>query len=430
MAIRQRFDDAVSIGTARALTRAFALTGDPAARWLAPGGERDVVALYDQMRARGPIHRSSMGVFVVVSHGLCQEVLRDPRFRVRDRAGRGLNDGPLTPDTAGALADSFLEQDPPDHARLRRLVAPAFRPKLVRNYQERIQALTENLLDAALQRGELDIVTDLAAPLPITVINDLIGIPDADTHRFARLGAIVGQSLGGVFGLKQAQQLREAADELAELFVRLEHQRRDRPGSDVLSLLVQARGDDKLTMKELVATCGLLLIAGFETTVNLIGNAVVALSRHPDQWESLRADPDLAIDAVDETLRFDSPVQATMRVPHERVVLGGQSIGPDEPVLLLLAAAHRDPAAYDRPEKFDLHRRADVDHLAFGGGVHHCLGASLARLEAEIALQVLARRLPELRPLEPLRRRPGAVIRGYSSIPMALPHPAVPRYSG
>jgi hypothetical protein len=418
--------DGARIAAGRGVLRLLAATGDPTARLLAPGGERDVHALHAEMRARGPVHRSRTGLHVVVSHALCEQVLRDPRFRVRDRADRVAEFDPFTPDTAGALADSFLEQDPPDHTRLRRLVAPAFRPKLVRAYRDRVEALTDDLLDAALRRGSLDLVADLAAPLPITVITDLLGVPDVDTARFARLGAVVGQSLGGVFSLHQARELRAATDDLVELFERLERERRDRPGDDVLSVLAQARGEGRLDLRELVATCGLLLVAGFETTVNLIGNAVVALSQHPEQWAALRADPALAAGAVEEALRFDPPVQATVRVPHGVVELDGHRVGPDERVLLVLAAAHRDPAAHPDPDRFDLHRRPDVEHLAFGSGLHYCLGAPLARMEAEVALRALARRLPELRPLGPLHRRPGNAIRGWTAVPLALPRTVHP----
>jgi P450-derived glycosyltransferase activator len=412
--------DAARIGVGRAVLDIVKATGDPAARWLAPNGRDDVQALYREMRARGPVHRSRVGVHVVVSHELCAQVLRDPRFRVRDRAGRGVDASAFTPDTAGKLADSFLEQDPPDHTRLRRLVAPAFRPKLIRRFRDRIETLTEQMLDDALRRGSLELIGDLAAPLPITVITDLLGVPDVDTPYFARLGAVVGQSLGGVFGMEQARQLRQATEELVTLFERLERERRAQPGDDVLSTLAQAHAEGHLTVQELVATCGLLLVAGFETTVNLLGNAVVALSEHPEQWAALRADPSLAAAAVEETLRYDPPVQATMRVPHEAVELAGHRIAPDERVLTLVAAAHRDPNAYPEPDQFDLHRRPTVDHLAFGSGIHFCLGAPLARLEAEVALQVLAGRLPELRPLGPLRRRPGSVIGGFAAVPLKL----------
>jgi cytochrome P450 len=420
MTITRTISDSARIWTARTQVRLLAGTGDPLARWLAPGDDRDPYAIYREMRARGPIHRSRTGVHVVVSHELCERILRDARFRVRDRADRGVDDDPLTPDTSGALARSFLEEDAPNHTRLRRLVAPAFRPKLIRDFRDRVRTLTENLLDRAHAKGSFDVITDFAAPLPITVITDLLGVPDVDTDRFARLGAVVGQSLGGVFSTTQARELRAASDDLVDLFERLERERRADPGDDVISLLVQARAEDKLSSRELVATCGLLLIAGFETTVNLVGNAVVALSRHPEQWRALREGPALAIAATEEALRYDPPVQATMRVPHETIDLDGYEIAPDERVLLLIAAAHRDPSVHPDAEHFDIHRRPEREHLAFGGGIHYCLGAPLARLESEMALRALARRVAHLETTGPLTLRPGSIIRGYSSVPLAL----------
>ena len=412
------------IAAGRATLWALAASGDLLARFMQPGGRPDPYPLYERMRARGPVYRSRTGWRAVTGHALCAEVLRDPRFRVRDARGRAADLDPLAPDAGGPLAESFLEQDPPDHTRLRRLVAPAFRPRLIRGYRDRIEGIAHELLDRAGRRGSFDLIDDFAAPLPITVITDLLGIPDVDTARFARFGAVVGQSIGGVFSVQQAEELRAATDDMVALFVRLERERRGHPGDDVLSILAAARADEQLDLRELVATCGLLLIAGFETTVNLIGNAVVALARHPDQWTVLRDDPTLAGAAVEETLRFDPSVQATVRVTHEPVELAGSTLAADTHVMVMLAAGNRDPEVYPEPHRFDITRSDPADHLAFAGGVHYCLGAPLARLEGEVALQVLAQRLPELRTAGPLRRRPGSAIRGYAAIPMARPVPA------
>ncbi|HZA16408.1 MAG TPA: cytochrome P450 [Pseudonocardiaceae bacterium] len=326
--------------------------------------------------------------------------------------------GPLTSRTGATLpAESFLEQDPPDHTRLRRLVAPAFRPKLIRSYRCQIEAIAENLLDRAAQRGSFDLITDFAAPLPIMVITKMLGIPDVDVDRFARIGAVVGRSLGGVLSRRQAKELHAASEDLVALFIKIERHRH--PGDDVLSILTAAKADDQLGPEELVATCSLLLIAGFETTVNLIGNATVALAQRPDQWSLLRDDLSRAPAVVEETLRFDPPVQATVRVPHEPIELAGQTRPPGARVMLMLAAANRDPEVYPDPDRFDITRTGGPEHLAFSSGIHYCLGAALARLEGEVALQVLARRLPRLRMTGSLRRRPGSAIRGFASIPMA-----------
>ncbi len=411
------------IATDWAILWALAQSGDLLSRFLRPGPREDVYALYEQMRAHGPVYRSRTGVHVVTSHALCSQVLRDPRFRVRDLQNRLPDFSPLPPKASGT--DSFLEQDPPDHTRLRRLAAPALRPKLIRGYRPQIEAIAHDLLDRAARRERFDLIGDFAAPLPITVITKLLGIPDVDANRFARIGAVVGQSLGGVFSTRQAEELRAAHDDLTTLFTELEHHRRQHPGDDVLSMLTAARADGQLSLDELVATCTLLLIAGFETTVNLIGNATVALAQHPDQWTLLRDDPARAPAAVEETLRWDPSVQVTMRVPHEPVELAGRTLRPDTKVMLTLAAANRDPAVYPEPDRFDITRDAGPEHLAFSGGIHYCLGAPLARLEGEVALQALAQRFPQLQLAGPSQRRPGCVIRGYARIPMTAPTLAI-----
>ncbi len=407
------------IAAGRAMLWVWAQSGDLLSRFLQPGPRKDVYALYERMRAHGPVYRSRTGVHAVTSHTMCSQVLRDPRFRVRDLLNRPADFDPLTSAPGGP--ESFLNQDPPDHTRLRRLAAPAFRPKLIRSFRPQIEAIAHDLLDRAARRGSFDLIGDFAAPLPITVITKLLGIPDVDMDHFARIGAVIGQSLGGVFSVRQATDLRTASDDLAALFLKLEHQRRHHPGDDVLSILTAARTNDKLTLDELVATCRLLLIAGFETTVNLIGNATVALVQHPDQWNLLRDDPTRSLAAVEETLRWDPSVQATVRVPHEPVELAGQTLRAGTQVMLMLAAANRDPSAYPDPDRFDITRAAGPEHLAFSSGIHYCLGAPLARLEGEVALQTLAQRFPQLQLTGPLQRRPGSVIRGYASIPMTAP---------
>ncbi len=407
------------IAAGRATLWAWAQSGDLLSRFLQPGSRKDVYALYERMRAHGPVYRSRTGVHVVTSHTLCSQVLRDPRFRVRDLLNRPADFDPLTSASGGL--ESFLSQDPPDHTRLRRLAAPAFRPKLIRSFRPQIEAIAHDLLDRAARRGSFDLIGDFAAPLPITVITKLLGIPDVDVDHFARIGAVIGQSLGGVFSVRQATDLHTASDDLAALFLKLEHQRRHHPGDDVLSILAAARTDDKLTLDELVATCRLLLIAGSETPVNLIGTATVALARHPDQWNLLRDDLARSLAAVEETLRWEPSVQATMRVPHEPVELAGRTLPAGTQVMLMLAAANRDPSAYPDPDRFDIARAAGPEHLAFSSGIHYCLGAPLARLEGEVALQALAQRFPQLELTGPLQRRPGSVIRGYASIPMIAP---------
>ena len=416
MAVRARM--AATLTTRRASLRLLAVSGDPVAACLALRPDDDVYAIYERIRARGPVVTSRVGVHAVTSRALCDEVLRDSRFRVQDQDGRPLGYKEMTADAGGPLQGSFLELDPPDHARLRRLVAPTFRPRLIRAYADRAEAVAHRLLDRSADRDTFDLVADFASPFPITVISDLLGIPGVDSAQFARFGVLVGQSLDGVRSLREADALREASDELAALFTRLALERRVNPAGDVISVLAAAQADGGMTASELVSTCGLLLHAGFETTVNLIGNGVAALLADRTAWDRLVADPSLAPRAVEETLRYDPSVQATARMAHEDVELGGRTLPAGSIVLPILAAANRDPQVYRDPARFDLSREGEPEHLSFSSGIHYCLGAPLARLEGEIAFRVLAQRLPELHAAGGARRRRGGTIRGYSTFPV------------
>ena len=424
MSTRARMSAALT--TRRATLRLLAWSGDPVAAVLALRPDDDAYALYERIRARGPVVTSRVGVHAVTSRALCDQVLRDPRFRVRDLDGQPLSKDRATADASGPLQGSFLELDPPDHTRLRRLVAPAFRPRLIRTYAERAETVAHRLLDESAGRGQFDLIADLAAPFPITVISDLLGIPDVDSAKFARFGVLVGQSLDGVTSLREADALREASEELAALFTQLAQERRVDPTDDVISVLAAAQSDGAMTASELVSTCGLLLLAGFETTVNLIGNGVAALLADRTNWDKLVADPSLAPRAVEETLRYDPSVQATGRMAHEDVELGSRRLPAGSIVLPILAAANRDPQVYRDPARFDLSREGEPEHLSFSSGIHYCLGAPLARLEAEIAFRVLAERLPELRVVPGARRRRGSTIRGYSTFPVTAEPARVP----
>ncbi len=341
------------------------------------------------------------GAFVVVGkHADCSAVLRHPNASSeRDKSllaaasPRRRRDRP-----------SFLSLDPPDHTRLRRLVSKAFTPRTVARLEPRIRAITSDLLTAAAAAGQMEVVSQLAYPLPVRIISELLGVPVEDHPRFAGWSARLAHSLQPDFGLDpeaakaKAEAAAVAGDEFAVYFRELIATRRAQPTEDLLSEMIAAEDNgERLTEDELIATCVLLLVAGHETTVGLISNAILALLRHPDQLALLRGDPSLAAGAVEETLRYDAPVQMTARVAR-----GGMHIGPIAApdgalVLLLLAATGRDPRVFDRPDAFDI-RRGATGHLAFAAGPHFCLGAPLARLEAAIALESFARRIqrPEL----------------------------------
>ncbi len=418
-----RYDRLVTrarLGAQEVSLRALALTGDPVARWVLGSPRTDVYALYERMRARGPVVRSRIGVLALTSAELCEQVLRDPNFGVRpagEHPRTPMARMPMPPTVSG----SFLEMDPPDHTRLRRAVAPAFRPRAVRSWAPRVEAVLHRMIDdlerSGRLRGGFDVMTDLAAPFPIAVTSSVLGIPDVDAVRFREIGAIVGQALDGVRTMAQADRLRAAGLELQDMFTRILDGRATDPCDDVLSVLAAARAEGAVTVDDALDTAGLLLVAGFETTVNLIGNGIAALHAHPDRWAELIADPDLAPAVVEETLRWDPSVQATSRIAHADTELAGTPVPAGITVLVLTAAANRDGAALPNPWRFDPHRTGEPDHLAFASGIHYCLGAPLARLEGDIAFRAVAQRLPRLRLLPGAHRRAGATIRGYASLP-------------
>lgn len=392
---------------------------DPLSQLHLTRGRMDPYPLYRQIAARGPLSPTLLGNYQTASHAVVNEILRDRRFgvEVEGRPGEGestqANDHRL----------SFLELDPPDHTRLRRFAAPSFSPRNVAGFTTRIETVLDGLLEAVPTGEPFDLVSRLAAPMPIAVITDLLGIPDASAEEFARYGATIGSALSGIQSIPHAQRLVAAERQLSRIFAEVFELKRREPGDDVISRLV-ATGNETVTPKEFVPLCKLLLIAGFETTVNLIGNTVLALLDHPEQWRLLTEEPALAAAAVEETLRYDAPVQRTARVAKTDVTIGSTTVKAGQVVVLLIGGANRDPAAFPEPDRFDLTRVTTADHLAFSAGIHYCLGAPLAKLEATIAIRTLAERFPELQRSGPVRRRSGTVIRGLQTFPLATGRPA------
>lgn len=347
------------------------------------------------LRAASPFVEFDGALVVVGRHADIGAVLRHPN--ASSERGKSL----LAPAVSRRTRErpSFLSLDPPDHTRLRRLVSKAFTPRTIARLEPRIRAITDELLTAAGAAGHLEVVSQLAYPLPVRIISELLGVPVSDHPRFAGWSARLAHSLQPGFGVapEEAQARAQAADaaseEFAAYFRELIALRRAQPERDLLSAMIAAEdAGDQLTEDELIATCVLLLVAGHETTVGLISNALLALLRHPDQFALLRARPELAAAAVEETLRYDAPVQLTGRVARGGLHVGDVTARDGALVMLLLAAAGRDPEVYAEPDRFDIQRGAS-NHLAFAAGPHFCLGAPLARLEATIAVGEVARRV-------------------------------------
>ncbi|HEX4224291.1 MAG TPA: cytochrome P450, partial [Pseudonocardiaceae bacterium] len=406
----------------RSILRGQALLGDPSAAVLARDPDTEPYRLYERVRSRGEINRSRLGMYASASHSVINSILRDQRFGVRtanDFVRQSFQSGVGHGDTVHPIQDSFLSLDPPTHTRLRKMVAPWFTPKALRARTERIEQVVDGFLDELGDRDEFDLIDDFAVRVPVQVICDLLGVPGEEYPKFIPWGAILGASLDDVRTVAEYHRLRGALGEMAGYFTELIDRRRTEPGDDLISELVAAGDTDHQVLHaDLLASTELLLVAGFETTVNLIGNAVLALLRNPDALAWFLAHPDRADDLVEEVLRHDPPVQFTMRMAHQPVTVAGVDFKADDPILLLLAGASRDPAVFTAPEVFDPTRANNRDHLAFSAGVHYCLGAGLARIEAAVALRALFTRYPNLTLAGKPRRRHSRNINGMLHLPV------------
>jgi len=394
--------------------------------FLAPEFVADPYPAYQRLSAAGPVHRHPAGFFVLTRYDDVSAFIRDTHFGksgyqalFESRFGGG--------STVPWLGLSMLFRDPPDHTRLRALVSKAFTPRVVETLHAHIQEIVDGLLADVARAGQMDVIQDLAYPLPVTVISELLGVPIDHTDLVKGWSRDIARALDAIalpVGQDVVERGRRATEEMVSYFRGLVAERRGHPGPDLLSGLVEAEeAGDRLSELELLSTCVLLYVAGHETTVNLIGNGLLALLRHPEECRRLQNDPGLLDGTIEELLRYDGPVQRAGRMATVDTVIAGVPIPAGSLVLGLLGAANRDPAHFAEPDRLDL-TREEPRHLGFGSGIHYCLGASLARLEAQVAIGTVVRRFPALslatdRPIW----RPSSTLRGLEALPVALGPP-------
>ncbi|MFF9647063.1 cytochrome P450 family protein [Kitasatospora aureofaciens] len=385
----------------------------------------DPYGTYAELRAETPVRRivgpDGLPVWLVTRYPDVRQALADPRLALdRAHAAPGNYRGFALPP---ALDANLLNMDPPDHTRIRRLVAQAFTPRRIAALRAPIERVAEQLLDAVEDTAgpsrRVDLLASYAAPLPITVICDLLGVPEDDRHDFrAWTDTLITPDPN------RPEQARDAVRAMLAFFTGLIGRKRAEPADDLLSDLIAVRDEqDRLSEEELTSLAFLILFAGYENTVHLIANAVLALLTHPEQLAALRAEPELVAGAVEEFARFDGPAPlAIRRFPREDVTIGGVTVPAGETVLLSLASANRDPEQFGEPDRLDLRRREN-GHLALGHGIHYCLGAPLARMETALAITALLRRFPALAlgvPAEQLRHRPTMRARGLLELPVCF----------
>ena len=381
--------------------------------------------VFHKMRAFAPMFKAPNGRLFITKYDDTQVLLRDKRFgkdfdNPETLAQRFGPNAMQEPAVAG-LSHMMLMRDPPDHTRLRGLVNKAFTARRIEAMRGWVHGLTDRLLDKVMADGRMDLVRDLAFPLPVLVICELLGIPEEDQANFVN-----GSASGGAL-LNPTPPTREEIDRANEgslasskYFSALFERRRREPRDDLITQLVQAEeAGDRLTTEELQSNVQLLFGAGHETTVNLIGNGFLNLLRNPDQWNRLREEPSLIPNAIEEILRFESPVQAVGRTAIEPVELSAGVVPSGVAVVSFLGGANRDPAVFENPDTFDVARK-DPKPLSFGGGIHFCLGAQLARIEAAVVLETALRRLPNLRlaSTEPPKWRASFTLRGLTELPV------------
>jgi cytochrome P450 len=391
-----------------------------------PGFFEDPYAQYAELREHDPVHRSPLEVWVLFRYDDIVGVLRDSSLSVQvDNAtptARMQMFAEQAPEERERGAHSILNVDPPDHTRLRRLVSKAFTPKMVHELRPRIQALVDEALDTMAARGESDVISDLAFPLPFTVISEMLGMPDGNRDEVRGWSHTLTKTLDPILSPEEVQAALTAADNMQAHVQDVLAWKRDHPADDLLTGLLAAEDEgDRLSEIELLDQVLLLYVAGHETTVNLIGNATLALLGHPDQLAKLRSDPELDGGAVEELLRYDSPVQFSRRITTADLDVAGTTIPAGTFTLTCLGSANHDDARWGpTADELDITRPDAGQHMSFGNGIHHCLGSSLARTEAQVAIGTLVRRFPDLELAGKPERNGRVVLRGLESLPVTL----------
>jgi cytochrome P450 len=391
-----------------------------------PGFIEDPYSRYAAMREGDPVHHSQLDFWALFRYEDIYRFLKDPSLSVEDRNARPTPMDEMVNQILGDRADrgarSMLSRDPPDHTRLRKLVTKAFTPRVIQDLRPRIQALVDEMLDAAAERGEIELISEFAFPLPFAVISEMLGVPASDGGKLREWSGLIVRSLEPLVDPDTIRAIANASDLMFDHVSELIAGKRKEPGDDLLSALIAAEEHgDVLSDDELVEQVVLLYIAGHETTVNLIGNGVLALLRSRDELARLQSDTSLMPNAVEEMLRFDSPVQMTRRITLTDVEIGGRTIEKGSFCALVLASANRDPERFGSgSERLDVSREDAHQHLSFGGGAHYCLGAALARVEGEVAVGSLINRFPALDLAGDLVWNGRLNLRGLDRIPIAL----------
>ena len=430
MPVKQRIRWLAMHGTARGVSRVLARRGDPQGRLITDlQVRRNPVPFIEELRGIGPIVKCRL-MYITVDHKIGNDLLRSDDFHVlgfgrslpkplqwvMDRTEPGLLH-PVEP-------PSMLAVEPPDHTRYRKLVSSVFTTRAVAALRDRVQDTADRLLNELADAGTVDIVERYCSQLPVTVIGDILGVPDDARPRILEFGELGAPSLDMGLSWKQYKQVYRGIEGFNNWLSDHLEQLRCNPGDDLMSQLIQASNnsaeDARLSDEEMLATAGLVLAAGFETTVNLLGNGIRMLIDAPEHLATLKERPELWPTAVEEVLRLESPVQMTARVAAEDTDIAGTLVRKGEGVLIYVAGANRDPNVFTDPHRFDIERANAGKHLSFSGGRHFCLGAALARQEGEVGLRTFFERFPDARLAGGGSRRDTRVLRGWSSLPIAL----------